>query len=183
MFEHRPTVQFLGGSLSSGQAPTPEALAYTAAQRLYNNVEWKARLRRYRRMIRRKIPALKDFNQLLNDGTLCQGHYAGIQTIPVINITGSYGRANDFDSDFLPRNYHDRRRWMNIALVVYLGVGLPPVDVVQVGDDFFVKDGHHRVSVARAIGQKFIEAEVTVYEIAVLCSFPETVPTLKKAHI
>jgi hypothetical protein len=43
---------------------------------------------------------------------------------------------------------------------------LPPVELIQVGDVYFVRDGHHRISVARMMGQDSIDAEVTVWETA-----------------
>ena len=55
---------------------------------------------------------------------------------------------------------------MSVAGARIQDVPLPPVDLIQVGDRYFVRDGHHRISVARTFGQHFIEAETTVYEMA-----------------
>jgi ParB-like chromosome segregation protein Spo0J len=44
------------------------------------------------------------------------------------------------------------------------GLTLPPVDLIRVGESYFVRDGHHRVSAARALGQAFIEATVTEWK-------------------
>jgi hypothetical protein len=91
---------------------------------------------------------------------------AGHQTVSIEQIRGSEGRAHDFDRDFNPLQSHTRERWLSIAAVLQRGKALPPVLLVQVGDIYFVKDGHHRVSVARALGQKAVEARVMVWQVA-----------------
>jgi hypothetical protein len=45
-------------------------------------------------------------------------------------------------------------------------VALPPVALVQIGDFYFVLDGHHRISVAQAYGQRDIEARVTAWRVS-----------------
>ena len=55
---------------------------------------------------------------------------------------------------------------MSVAGAQLQDVPLPPVDLIQVGDRYFVRDGHHRISVARTLGQHFVEAEVTVYQMS-----------------
>lgn len=87
--------------------------------------------------------------------------YRGVQTIPVSKIVGSVNRFDDFDRKFLPRNSRTRKRWQRIDRAWHDGVPLPAIQVIQVGDIYFVKDGNHRVSVARQHGQEYIEAEVT----------------------
>jgi len=90
----------------------------------------------------------------------------GIRTVPIDQIRGSEGRATDFDRDFNPLKTHTRDRWLGIATARQRGKALPPVRLVQIGDLYFVRDGHHRISVARALGQKAIEAKVTVWQVA-----------------
>ena len=87
----------------------------------------------------------------------------GLQTIPLAKIRGSEGRANDFDVDFLPSQTHSKDRWIDIAAARQLGKPLPPVVLIQVGDAYFVRDGHHRLSVARLMGQATIDAEVMLW--------------------
>ena len=57
-------------------------------------------------------------------------------------------------------------RWLGVAAARDHGKVLPPVVLVQVGGVYFVRDGHHRISVARALGQLDIEAEVTVWQVS-----------------
>lgn len=87
----------------------------------------------------------------------------GVQLIPISQIGGSEGRSQDFDAAFRPRQTHNLDRWVNIAIARAQGVSLPPVDLIQVGHTYYVRDGHHRISVARAQGQVEIEAHVTVW--------------------
>jgi hypothetical protein len=84
---------------------------------------------------------------------------AGIQNIQVKNIVGTIHRTEDFDKNFRPLKKHLRERWVN-ARVQLDTEGWEPIVVHKVGDVYYVKDGHHRVSVARAVGMMFIEAEV-----------------------
>ena len=90
---------------------------------------------------------------------------AGTRMVPIDQIMGSEERCGDFDRDFNPLHDHNRGRWLGIAAARRGGVPLPPVDLVQVGDLYFVQDGHHRISVARALGQTDIEARVTVWHV------------------
>ena len=91
--------------------------------------------------------------------------HAGIRTVPISQIRGSGGRSDDFDCDFNPLQDHNKRRWLSVAALRRRGKVLPPVKLVQVGDVYFVCDGHHRISVARAMGQQDIEAKVMVWQV------------------
>jgi len=88
----------------------------------------------------------------------------GYRTIPVSKIVGSVGRSQDFDDQFMPRHKHLEDRWINVNRAYYNNVALPAVDLVQVGDQFFVIDGHHRISVAYAHDQHFVDAHVIKIE-------------------
>jgi hypothetical protein len=85
---------------------------------------------------------------------------AGVVNVPLAQIVGSEGRVRDFDNAFRPLNDHTRDRWIGIAVARRDGVELPPVELIQVGDEYYVRDGHHRISVARAAGQAEIEARI-----------------------
>ncbi|WP_424923559.1 hypothetical protein [Amycolatopsis acidicola] len=81
----------------------------------------------------------------------------GRQDVPVCAIVGTVARAGDFDRDFRPRNPALRERWERLAASC---AELPPVSLVRIGDLYFVQDGHHRVSIARAREQATIPARV-----------------------
>jgi nucleotide-binding universal stress UspA family protein len=83
-----------------------------------------------------------------------------LKEIPLDAIVGSVGRYEDFTRTFLPRDEADQHRWAAIKALSEGTQGLPPIEVYQVGDTYFVRDGHHRVSVARRMGTPTIEAYV-----------------------
>jgi hypothetical protein len=85
----------------------------------------------------------------------------GEQTIPLDSIVGTVDRSREFDRAFRPTSPRVRERWQRINLAQRKGQALPPIDVYRIGDMHFVKDGHHRVSVARALGHSDINAYVT----------------------
>jgi hypothetical protein len=88
-------------------------------------------------------------------------HAAGLRTVPLDAIAGTVDRGRDFDRSFRPTSPRVRGRWERIATAMRRGESFPPISVLQVGDIYFVRDGHHRVSVARALGRDAIEARVT----------------------
>ena len=79
---------------------------------------------------------------------LTQQIYRGIQDIEVARIRGSVGRYRDFTSAFLPRRSHLRQRWERVNTMVS-AQKMPPIELYQVGDAYFVAEGNHRVSAAR----------------------------------
>jgi hypothetical protein len=85
----------------------------------------------------------------------------GLQVIPLDSVVGTVDRSREFDRAFRPTSPRVRERWQRINLAQRKGEALPPIDVYRIGDMHFVKDGHHRVSVARALGHRDIEAYVT----------------------
>jgi nucleotide-binding universal stress UspA family protein len=101
----------------------------------------------------------------------------GLRDIPLDAITGSVGRPNDFTRDFLPRQDSDENRWARVRAAVTdpAATGLPPIEVYQIGDAYFVIDGHHRVSVARQLGATHIQAHVTELQTKVPLS-PSVTP-------
>jgi hypothetical protein len=86
---------------------------------------------------------------------------AGLQVVPLDQIVGSVDRGRDFDRRFRPTSGRSRSRWEQIAAAARRGEAFPPVDLVKVGQLYFLRDGHHRVSVARALGRTDIDGYVT----------------------
>ncbi len=89
------------------------------------------------------------------------GHYLGTRTVALSQINGSEARTNDFDRSFHPLNSRTIGRWTSVARARQAGIPLPAVELIKVGDNYFVRDGHHRISVAHSFGEEYIEAEVT----------------------
>jgi hypothetical protein len=87
-------------------------------------------------------------------------HHPYVTIVPVQKIIGTEGRSEDFDKNFRPLKRHIRERWISIAAARWSGVPLPAVELVQDGDQYYVRDGHHRISVARMMGQVEIDAKI-----------------------
>jgi uncharacterized ParB-like nuclease family protein len=85
----------------------------------------------------------------------------GLVVVPLEQIVGSVDRGRDFDRRFRPTSGRSRGRWEQIAAAARRGEAFPPVDLLKVGQLYFVRDGHHRVSVSRALGRTDIDAYVT----------------------
>jgi len=94
-------------------------------------------------------------------------HYLGLQEVPVEQIVGSLGRYRDFDRAFLPRQDRTRGRWVSIDSAHIEDTILPPIKLFKVGEIYFVRDGNHRVSVARERGQEFMDAYVIEIDVSV----------------
>lgn len=115
-------------------------------------------------LTRRPRRTLLNLNQVRSTATLAAQAHAGIRLVPIASICGSEGRSDDFDADFRPLREASKERWVDIAIARSRDVPLPAVELVQIGDCYFVRDGHHRISVAKMAGQLEIEAEVTVWQ-------------------
>ncbi len=87
--------------------------------------------------------------------------YRGRRTLEVSAIVGSVGKHEQFDQNFMPLSKASPEKWKRIDRAFRLGQELPPVSLWQLGGDYFVNDGHHRVSVARFHGVEWIDAEGT----------------------
>ena len=85
----------------------------------------------------------------------------GLRTVRLDSVVGTVDSQRDFDRRFRPTSNRVRERWERLALAQRRGESIPPIEVYRVGDLHFVKDGHHRVSIALATGQTTIEAYVT----------------------
>lgn len=86
--------------------------------------------------------------------------YKGLQVVPVNLIVGSEGRYRDFDNKFFPKSMHLKTRWEHIDMALIKDIPLPSISLYELGGVYFVRDGNHRVSVAKARGVEFIDAEV-----------------------
>jgi hypothetical protein len=105
-----------------------------------------------------ELLSLNDVRTLLRLNTLT---YKGLMPIKLSHIVGSEGRYRDFNRHFLPKYTHLRERWQNIDKAHYTQKALPPIQVYEIGGLYFVRDGNHRVSVAKSQGVEFIDAEIS----------------------
>jgi hypothetical protein len=101
------------------------------------------------------------FDEVIDALGMMSERRLGLQTIRLDSIVGSVDRTRDFDRRFRPTSGRVRERWQRLALAQRRGEAIPPIDLYRVGDLHFVKDGHHRVSVAHALGLDSIDGYVT----------------------
>jgi hypothetical protein len=127
----------------------------------------KATWRDWLSRLTRKKNNLLSFNQIRQELPITGQHYLGYQMVPLDKIVGSEGRFHEFDRAFYPRAARIKDRWLRIDQAHYDDVTLPPVELIKVGHSYFVRDGNHRVSVARARGHQVIDAYVTEVEVAI----------------
>ena len=111
---------------------------------------------------------LLPFDEVREKLTFRGQHYVGLHQVSISQIVGSMGRYNDFDRAFLPTQTRTKGRWMSIDQAHYQDIHLPPVELYKIGEIYFVKDGNHRVSVARERGQEYVDANVTEIDIPVM---------------
>ena len=128
----------------------------------FERVRRRALLRRMRAWLRKDV--CSDFLPSFEEARRVLGGFIqvprGIRTVPVAKIVGSVGRTRDFDKAFLPTRASAATRWKRVDRAYYGTEELPPVRLFKVGDEYFVEDGNHRVSVARYQGVEWIDAEV-----------------------
>ena len=112
-------------------------------------------------LLRGQSAELLSFDDVRARLRLREESYKGLQDIPVDKIIGSVGRHKDFTATFLPKTNEMKDRWSRVYAKVNSLEGVPPIEVYKVDDVFFVRDGNHRVSVARELKSKTIQAHVT----------------------
>ncbi|HEX9922966.1 MAG TPA: hypothetical protein VGD99_09905 [Anaerolineae bacterium] len=139
--------------------------ARQAARQLFQRAYTLGWLGKLRLTLTRQSPYLLNLAEVeANDG-VGNRYSAGRQEVPIRQIQGSQGRCLDFDRNFYPLKEHLKSRWLRVAMARQLGIALPPVELIKMGEIYFVRDGHHRISVARTLGQTEIEAEVRVWDL------------------
>ena len=148
----------------------------------YRNATFTGSLHRLWSFFSRRPNMLRCLAEVTASSKIKSRHYAGIQAVPIARIRGSEARSKDFDADFRPTQTNTKDRWMSIAIARRLGVALPALQLIQVGEDYFVRDGHHRISVARAMGEEYLDAEVIVWELAKQSYSPESAPACELAE-
>lgn len=140
---------------------------HPAAEPLFERARMHASLLRLAaRLLRgdRRMPALKDYVGIRPTNI---AHPTVVQAVPIKQIKGSVNRCEDFDRDFYP--IHDRFgwRWIRIVSMMLQGTPLPAIELIQVGQIYFVVDGHHRISAAKMLKHEVMDAVITtVYEAA-----------------
>jgi len=133
---------------------------------MFEDARNRARLGKIKSILSGRSYRLMELEELIQGAAVVSQHHLGMQTVCIHCIQGTESRNADFDCNFNPLKSNNRDRWINIAAARLQDIGLPAIDLIQVGDTYFVRDGHHRISVARALGADYIDANVTVLEIS-----------------
>ncbi|MDR2094993.1 MAG: transcriptional regulator [Treponema sp.] len=109
--------------------------------------------------------------------------YRGMRAVPIDLIVGSEGRYRDFNRYFLPNFDFLRSRWERVDMARIKDIILPPIQLYEIGGVYFVRDGNHRVSVAKTQGMEMIDAEVTSLSSEIPITPGMTSDDLKQAVI
>jgi hypothetical protein len=141
-----------------------KTLMYIQSEAEFDRARWRGFWEIVQGTLTRNDVCLLSFNKAVSKLGPRQVVDLGIQDIPMKAIVGSVGRGREFTRRFLPRvgDRHSRERWRNIFTLAVTGVGLPPIQVFKLGEAYFVRDGHHRVSVAGYLNWTTIQAYVTI---------------------
>ena len=112
--------------------------------------------------VRRRCSSLCAFDDARRGLGAENRRYVGTRPVEVREVVGSVGRWREFNGGFMPTRA-SAGRWKRVDLAFRTGRDLPPVSLYKVGDEYYVHDGNHRVSVARFAGVEMIDAEVTEF--------------------
>lgn len=126
----------------------------------YERARRKAFMRAIASWFRRSDNALLAFEEMRRGIHAQAQRDGGLREVPIDQIVGSVGRYRDFDRAFLPRQARTRDRWESVDRAHRERTEVPAIELYKIGEVYFVKDGNHRVSVARERGQAFIDAHV-----------------------
>lgn len=145
---------------------TPMMSLDGAARHNFNRALLKGFMSRLWNRIWRKNITLWSLNAILRCITTGGRRDLGVQQVRLSAIVGSVGRSEEFDRGFFPRGEQTLGRWIGIDKAYLSGRALPPINLYKLGDVYFVEDGNHRVSVAKAHGQQYIDARVVEIDAA-----------------
>jgi nucleotide-binding universal stress UspA family protein len=153
----------------------PPSINYAQAVNDFYEARRKASLKEIIARITGEQIELFSYEEIRQTLRAYEGNKKTLKEIPLDAIIGSVGRYTDFTKGFLPRRDSDLTRWAIVMEKTTDSEGLPPIEVYQLGDAYFVQDGNHRVSVARELGGTYIQAYVTEVRARVPLS-PEIQP-------
>jgi len=156
---------------------------YQQASQDFNRARNRAVLSRIQHFLnpdKDKLLSLNDVKEILKPRNEV---YRGMQAVPISKIVGSEGRYRDFNKYFFPRREFLRTRWESVDLAQIRDIPLPAILLYEIGGVYFVRDGNHRVSVARSQGGEDIDAEVISLATEIKINPSMTVEELKSAVV
>lgn len=135
--------------------------SYSQAVIDFQNARNKADMQGFLAALTGRSNELLSYEQVRQKLRAIEGSRRQLKDIPISAIVGSVGRYTDFNKDFLPRHESDKERWARVMVEATGSLGLPPIEVYQIHEVYFVLDGNHRTSVAKELGATQIQAYVT----------------------
>ena len=135
------------------------------AHRLYSRARWAHQRKQLLARLTGQDRRLFTLDEVGAQATVVQRYSIGTRTVALDQIRGTMSKADAFDIDFYPVHERTENRWLQVATAFLRGASLPPVELIQVGNHYFVVDGHHRLSVARTLKHTHIDAVITVWNI------------------
>lgn len=153
-------------------------LDFTRARR---KAFWSSLASRFRRDAERET--LLDFDEAKKKLGATSGRRLGRKTVEVSKIVGSVGRSRDFDARFMPKKARLRGKWQHVDRGFHRGEESRLVSLCKIGEDYFVSDGNHRVSVARFHGVEMIDADVVEFRPLANTKIDRTPPRREHAVV
>jgi hypothetical protein len=144
--------------------PRPTGLSGVDAQDDFLRARRRQMLARAGRVLTRErgdVNVILPFDEVVEALGRLDERELGLQVVALETIVGTTDRLSGFDRQFRPTSGRVRGRWERIAAAMHRGEPMPPIWLYRVGEAHFVRDGHHRVSVARALGWRVMDAMVT----------------------
>jgi hypothetical protein len=130
------------------------------AEDLYRSVRFAGQISRFLSWLFHQPTHLMEASEVI-DGEIVAYNFPEMKSVWINQIVASEKRYNDFDFAFNPLNDKNWNDWINMAVLMLLGVDLPPVDLLQIDNNYIVRDGHNRISVSCTLGMDRITACVT----------------------
>jgi hypothetical protein len=149
----------------------------------FSRARGKAMLSRIQHFLNTDKDRLLSFNDVKDILKPTNQVYQGARTVPLKLIIGSEGRYRDFNKYFLPKSEHLRSRWERVDEAHIRDITLPPIQLYEIGGVYFVRDGNHRVSVARMQNVEYIDAEVISLATEISITPSMTIEALTEALI
>ncbi len=149
------------------ESPTSRPYLERTAREDFSRAARKAFWRKVTAWIKGESNQLLSYDDVRSAIPIRGQRYLGLQSVPLDQIVGSVGRYRDFDRIFGPTQTRTADRWIRLDVARSQDIHLPPVDLYKIGEAYFVKDGNHRISVARERGQEHIDAFITEISVPV----------------
>ena len=127
----------------------------------FHHARSQAALEQLTARLTRRSSELLSFEEVRNQLHLVPSGIRKVENIPLNSIIGSVGRYSDYTRSYWPISGEDEQRWAKVKMAISDMAGVPPIEVYQIGEVYFVRDGNHRVSVFREMGASHIQAYVT----------------------